>query len=156
MTESREPHESIGPATMRHLREVLDDHARFWGTRDLRAFHLPTLIHEFPQTCLVATTGNEIHGYIIGFVTPDHVAYAHLIATRDDTRGTGLGRRLYSAFATAARPLGATDLKAITTPTNHTSINFHKALGFVTRLVEDYNGPGQPRIVFTRNLNPPF
>ncbi|MFE3757516.1 hypothetical protein ACFXO9_24685 [Nocardia tengchongensis] len=50
----------------------------------------------------------------------------------------------------------ATHLKAITTPTNHTSINFHKALGFHTHLVEDYNGPGQPRIIFTRNLNPPL
>lgn len=45
-------------------------------------------------TCLVARAEDGIHGYVLGFVTPDGTSYVHLIATRDDVRGTGLGRRL--------------------------------------------------------------
>jgi L-amino acid N-acyltransferase YncA len=76
----------------------------------------------------------------------------HLVATRDDARGSGLGRRLYGAFAEAARREGAVRLKAITSVGNTGSIAFHRRLGFEVRIVEDYNGPGQTMAVFHRDL----
>jgi GNAT superfamily N-acetyltransferase len=109
-------------------------------------------VHEFGSTCLVARGADGIHGYIIGFVTPTGTGYVHLVATRDDVRGTGLGRRLYAAFAEAARRQGARRLKAITSVGNAGSIAFHRGLGFDTRIVEDYNGPGRPMAVFQRPL----
>ncbi|MFF3228885.1 GNAT family N-acetyltransferase [Nocardia suismassiliense] len=148
--------EIVRQATVRDLHEVIDDHARYWGERDLRSLHVCALVHEFPETSLVAVGDDGIRGYILGFVTPARVAYAHLIATRDDTRGTGLGRRLYTAFATAASQQGAVQLKAITSPTNEGSISFHRSLDFEARLIEDYDGPGQPRMVFTRDLSQPL
>lgn len=142
----------FAPVTMSQFQQVLHDHERYWGDRDLRALHLAALVQEFPATSLVALAEDGIRGYIFGFVTPDHVAYVHLIATRDDTRGTGLGRRLYDAFVVAARGQGALRLKAITSVTNVGSIAFHRSLGFDVRVVEDYHGPGQARVVFTREM----
>jgi GNAT superfamily N-acetyltransferase len=145
---------TIVPATMAHFRQVLDDHPRYWGDRDMRGLHVAALVHEFPTTSLVALDDEGIRGYLFGFVTPDRVAYIHLIATRDDTRGTGLGRQLYHAFADAARKQGALTLKAITSFDNKSSIAFHRSLGFSGREVEGYGGPGYDRIVFTRDLPP--
>lgn len=148
------PDAEITPVTMEQFQQVIADHARYWGDRDLRALHLTALVQEFPLTSLVAVAEDGIQGYIFGFVTPDRLAYVHLIATRDDARGTGLGRRLYAAFIDAARKQGAVGLKAITSVGNAGSIAFHRSLGFDVRVVEDYNGPDQTRVVFTRVLPP--
>ncbi|MFE2263645.1 GNAT family N-acetyltransferase [Streptomyces griseosporeus] len=144
----------IVTATVADLHQVLDDHPRYWGDRDLRALHQPVLVQEFGSTCLVARAADGIRGYLFGFVTPDGTGYVHLIATRDDARGSGLGRRLYEAFTARARQQGAVRLKAITSVTNHGSVAFHRGLGFDARTVEDYDGPGRPRVVFTRTLEP--
>jgi GNAT superfamily N-acetyltransferase len=143
---------TITPATMADIRQVLTDHHRYWGDRDLRALHLPALVHEFGDTCPVARAGDGILGYVIGFVTPGGTGYVHLIATRDDARGAGLGRHLYTAFADAAQRLGAVRLKAITSPGNAGSIAFHRRLGFTASTVDDYHGPGRAMVVFQREL----
>ena len=142
----------IVPADVTDLHQVLQDHARYWGERDLRALHQPVLLKEFGATCMVARAEDGIRGYLFGFVTPDRTGYVHLIATRDDSRGTGLGRRLYTHFTEVARGQGAVRLKAITSVTNKGSIAFHRTLGFDARIVEDYDGPGRPMVVFTRTL----
>ncbi|MEU1801173.1 GNAT family N-acetyltransferase [Streptomyces sp. NPDC019937] len=142
----------IAPAEVADFHQVLADHPRYWGERDLRSLHLLALVQEFGPTCLVARAEDGIRGYVFGFVTPDRTGYAHLIATRDDTRGTGLGRRLYTAFAEAAERHGARRLKAITSVENTGSIAFHRSLGFDAKVVDDYNGPGRPMAVFHRDL----
>ncbi|MYR63829.1 GNAT family N-acetyltransferase [Streptomyces sp. SID625] len=142
----------ITPAQMTDIHQVLADHHRYWGERDLRSLHLLALVQEFGETCLVARAEDGIHGYVIGFVTPTGTGYVHLIATRDDARSTGLGRRLYAAFADAAHRQGAQRLKAITSVGNTSSIAFHRRLGFDAKIVDDYNGPDQARVVFHRGL----
>ena len=142
----------ITSAEVADFHQVLADHPRYWGDRDLRSLHLVALVHEFGSTCLVARAEDGIRGYIFGFVTPGGTGYVHLIATRDDSRGTGLGRRLYTAFAEAAERDGARQLKAITSIQNTGSIAFHRSLGFDTEIVEDYNGPGRSVAVFHRAL----
>ncbi|ALV32057.1 GNAT family N-acetyltransferase [Streptomyces sp. CdTB01] len=143
----------IVPARVTDIRQVLAEHHRYWGERDLRALHLLPLVHEFGETCLVARSDDGVLGYLIGFVTPDGTGYVHLVATRDDARGTGLGRELYGAFTEAAGRQGAVRLKAITSVGNEGSVAFHRSLGFDVRVVEEYNGPGQPRVVFSRALS---
>ncbi|POX51645.1 GNAT family N-acetyltransferase [Streptomyces sp. Ru71] len=144
----------ITRATVNDLRQVVADHPRYWGERDLRALHQPVFVQEFGATCLVARAEDGIRGYLFGFVTPDRTGYVHLIATRDDSRGTGLGRRLYEAFTEAAHGQGAVRLKAITSVGNTGSIAFHRGLGFEARVEDDYDGPGRPMVVFTRALHP--
>lgn len=110
-------------------------------------------MQEFGPTCLVTRAGDGIRGYVFGFVTPDGTGSAHLIATRDDTRGTGLGRRLYAAFETgAAERRGARWLKAITSVEDTGSITFHRGLGFDVEIAADCDGPGRTMAVFRRDL----
>ncbi|MEU9431013.1 GNAT family N-acetyltransferase [Streptomyces sp. NPDC048252] len=142
----------IASAGVADFHRVLTDHARYWGERDLRSLHLLALVQEFGSTCLVARAEDGIRGYVFGFVTPEGTGYVHLIATRDDARGTGLGRRLYAAFAEAAHRHGARRLKAITSVANTGSIAFHRSLGFEVKIVDDYNGPGLTMAVFDRDL----
>ncbi|MET7610944.1 GNAT family N-acetyltransferase [Streptomyces seoulensis] len=142
----------IAPAGVDDFHRVLADHRRYWGERDLRSLHLLALVQEFGSTCLVARAEDGIRGYVFGFVTPDGTGYVHLIATREDARGTGLGRRLYTAFAEAAKRHGARRLKAITSVGNSGSIAFHRSLGFEAEIVDDYNGPGLAMAVFHRDL----
>lgn len=142
----------LAPARVADFHQVLADHPRYWGDRDLRPMHLITLVQEFGPTCLVARAGDGIRGYVFGFVTPDGTGYVHLIATRDDSRGTGLGRRLYAAFAEAAAGQGARRLKAITAVENTRSIAFHRGLGFAAEFVDDYDGNGRTMAVFHRDL----
>ena len=142
----------IEPARVADIHQVLADHSRYWGERDLRSLHLLSLVQEFASTCLIARAQDGIRGYLIGFVTPAGVGYVHLIATRDDSRGSGLGRSLYAAFADAAQRQGAVRLKAITSVANAGSIAFHRTLGFDAHIEDDYNGPGQTMVVFTRPL----
>ncbi|NUR03301.1 MAG: GNAT family N-acetyltransferase [Streptomyces sp.] len=140
----------IVPAHVTDIQQVLADHPRYWGERDLRDLHLLALVQEFGETCLVARSDDGILGYLIGFVTPGGTGYVHLIATRDDVRGSGLGRELYGAFTEAARRQGAVRLKAITSLGNKGSVAFHRSLGFEVRVEKDYNGPGEDRVVFSR------
>ena len=143
----------IAPARVTDIQQVLADHPRYWGERDLRGLHLLALVQEFGETCLVARSDDGILGYLIGFVTPGGTGYVHLVATRDDARGIGLGRELYAAFTEAAQRQGADRLKAITSLGNKGSVAFHRGLGFEVRVEEDYNGPGEDRVVFSRVLS---
>jgi ribosomal protein S18 acetylase RimI-like enzyme len=143
----------IEPMTLSDLAEVLADHDRFWGRRDVRFLHQRVFVQEFGDTCLTARApGDRIAGYLLGFTTPRRVGYIHAVAVRDETRGTGCGQALYRAFAAVATAPGAERLKAITTVMNAGSIAFHRRLGFDVRQVDEYSGPGAPRMVMTRPL----
>jgi N-acetylglutamate synthase-like GNAT family acetyltransferase len=141
-------------ATTADYNAIVDTLADYWGERDMRARHHPMFIHEFGDTALVMRDGSGgVAAYLFGFFAPTRVGYVHLVGVRADSRRGGLGRRLYGEFETLARQLRATALKAITTTTNHDSIAFHRALGFSATEVADYSGPGDPRIVFWRDLS---
>jgi ribosomal protein S18 acetylase RimI-like enzyme len=143
----------IEPMTLSDLAEVLADHDRFWGSRDMRFLHQRVFVQEFGDTCLVARNpGGRIAGYLIGFVAPHRLGYIHAVAVHDEVRKAGCGQALYRAFGKAAASHGADRLRAITSVTNTGSVGFHRRLGFDVRRVEDYNGPGVPMMVMTRPL----
>jgi GNAT superfamily N-acetyltransferase len=141
-------------ATPADYNAIIDTLADYWGERDMRARHHPMFIHEFGETSLVVRDeSSRVAAYLFGFVAPTQVGYVHLVGVRADSRRAGLGRRLYGEFETLARHRGATALKAISVPTNHDSIAFHHALDMSATEVSDYSGPGQPRVVFWRDLS---
>jgi ribosomal protein S18 acetylase RimI-like enzyme len=143
----------IEPMTLSDLAEVLADHDRYWGGRDMRFLHQRVFIQEFGDTCLVARDpGARIAGYLIGFVAPHRLGYIHAVAVHDEARQAGCGHALYRAFAEAAAAHGVDRLKAITSVTNTGSVGFHRRLGFKVRQVEDYDGAGVPMMVMTRPL----
>jgi predicted GNAT superfamily acetyltransferase len=100
--------------------------------------------------------------HLFGFISQTRpVGYIHLVAVRNSHKRQGLARRLYDHFARIAAVRSCTALKAITTPANHASIAFHKALGFGLEgspnadgipVVRDYSGKGDDRVVFRKPL----
>jgi ribosomal protein S18 acetylase RimI-like enzyme len=147
---------TIGPVRYGDLSEILENFTRFWADQErLRALHHPMFFIEFADTALVARNDDdEIVGYLVGFIAPPGNGYIHLVAVRDDARGTHLGRRLYERFFELARARGATAVKAITNIENEASVAFHRRMGFTNLVrVEDYGGLGVPRVVMRRALD---
>lgn len=142
----------VGRVTPAAYATILEDHSSFWGERDLRPAHHPVLVHEFAATSVALREGDELIGYLFGFVEGG-VGYVHLIGVRVDHRRGGLATRLWAEFERIARARGAHTLKAITTPANEMSIGFHRSMGMEVERVADYAGPGHDRIVFTRALD---
>jgi ribosomal protein S18 acetylase RimI-like enzyme len=118
---------------------------------------LPKLffIH-FEGTSFVAEDPNgELLGFVCGFLsqTADDEAYIHFIGVTPEDRGDGLGRALYERFFEEARANGRTFVRCVTSPVNQGSLAFHEAMGFqVERVVEDYEGPGEDRVLLVKQL----
>ena len=118
---------------------------------------LPKLffIH-FEGTSFVAEDPDgELLGFVCGFLsqTADDEAYIHFVGVTPEDRGDGLGRALYERFFEAARANGRTSVRCVTSPVNQESLAFHEAMGFqVERVVEDYDGPGEDRVLLVKQL----
>ena len=143
---------NVGRVTPADYATILDEHEQFWGERDLRPAHHPVLVHEFAGTSVALHSEDGVLvGYLFGFVEGG-VGYVHLVGVREGRRRHGLATRLWAEFERIARERGAHTLRAITTPANEMSIGFHRSMGMAVERVADYAGPGQDRIVFTREL----
>ena len=97
----------------------------------------------------------ELVGFLCGFLsqTVADEAYIHFMGVAPDRRGEGLGRSLYERFFDEVRAHGRTSVRCVTSPSNEDSVAFHEALGFVVeQVVEDYDGPGEDRIVLLKRL----
>ena len=118
---------------------------------------LPKLFFlHFEGTSFVAEREDgTIAGFLIGFLsqTDDSEAYVHFVGTSPELRGSGLGRQLYERFFEAAKEHGRPVVRCVTSPANTASVAFHEALGFVVdRVARDYDGPGEDRVLFIKQL----
>jgi ribosomal protein S18 acetylase RimI-like enzyme len=118
---------------------------------------LPKLffIH-FEGTSFVAENeAGELVGFVCGFLsqTADDEAYIHFIGIDPEHRGEGLGRELYERFFEEVRGAGRAVVRCVTSPVNDRSVAFHESLGFeVERVVPDYDGPGEDRVLLVKRL----
>jgi ribosomal protein S18 acetylase RimI-like enzyme len=118
---------------------------------------LPKLffIH-FEGTSFVAEDEEgELAGFVCGFLsqTAGDEAYIHFVGIDPDVRGDGLGRMLYERFFEEVRSQGRTVVRCVTSPVNTGSVAFHEAMGFeVDRVVPDYDGPGEDRVLLVKRL----
>lgn len=144
--------------------EVVDE---WWGGRKMRAL-LPRLwFQHFSGTSwLLETAGGRLAGFAIAFVSGDDptTGYVHMIAADPNWRRGGIGRALYGRVFDDLAERGVRRIKAITWPGNRTSVAFHTAIGFQvdagpgtqrlygTPAYPDYDGWGEDRVVFTREL----
>jgi ribosomal protein S18 acetylase RimI-like enzyme len=119
---------------------------------------LPKLFFlHFEGTSFVAEDADgKLVAFLIGFLSqtdPDE-AYIHFVGVAPEQRGSGVGRKLYERFFEAVRAEGRGVVRCVTSPSNTTSIAFHEAMGFgVDRVAEDYDGPGEDRVLFVRRFN---
>ena len=117
----------------------------WWGGRDLRAM-LPQIFFEhFRSTSLVVEHEDELIGFLVGFLCPDHddEAYIHFAGVHPAWRRVGLAGDLYRRFFAIARAQKRTVVRAVTGPVNTRSIAFHTGMGF-TILSADEEPNGLP------------
>lgn len=127
-----------------------------WWGRDVRSSVPRLFLDHFHATSLIAASGAELAGFLIGFHSPSkpREAYIHFVGVHPDYRKAGLASQLYEEFLSGAVRRGRDTVRAITSPVNEGSIAFHRRMGFeVAGPVPDYNGPGIGRITFTRSLS---
>ena len=89
-------------------------------------------------------------------------AYIHFVGVDPGERSQGLGRRLYGTFFDVVQARGCTRVRAVTSPVNTGSIAFHRRMGFRLEpgdaragdipVATGYDGPGQDRVRFVRDL----
>jgi ribosomal protein S18 acetylase RimI-like enzyme len=137
--------------TLEDFGEVVSVIDRWWGGPTSALAH-PLFLHELGDDALVVEDDGRIIGFLLGFVTAAGTGYVHLVGIDNDYWRRGVGRRLYESFTARASARGAGRMKAITTPGNQSSVEFHRALGYRVELAADYAGPGRDRYVFTREL----
>lgn len=145
---------SIQTASKADLTAVVGELGAFWGPeRDMGFLHQALYFHEFGDTALVARGADGVvNAYLLGFLGPQLVGYVHAVAVREGHRGEGFARALYDEFERRVRLRGAVALKAITDPSNASSIAFHRSLGFSATEVENYTFTGISRMVFYKEL----
>ena len=127
----------------------------WWGRRQMSPM-LPRLFFvHFEGTSFVAEVDGELAGFLCGFLsqTHDDEAYVHFVGVDPVRRGQGVGAALYERFFETVRPLGRTVVRAVTSPVNAGSVDFHSSLGFeVERVIEDYDGRGGDRVLLVKRL----
>jgi ribosomal protein S18 acetylase RimI-like enzyme len=139
------------PADYGRAIAVVDE---WWGGRAMAAM-LPKLffIH-FRDTSFAADDdGGNLTGFLCGFRSQTHEdeAYIHFVGVAPEQRGSGLGRELYERFFAAVAPRAV--VRAVTSPANEKSVEFHRALGFeVERIDDDYDGKGEARVLLVKHL----
>ena len=128
----------------------------WWGGRSMAPM-LPRLFFDhFPATTRLACDADGATlGFVCGFVSQADpaIAYIHFVGVDPAARGRHVGRSLYRWFAEQARSLGCTSISCVTSPVNTGSQAFHAAMGFSAKVVEDYDGRGEARVVFNLDLS---
>jgi len=140
---------------------VIDD---WWGGRHM-ADMLPKLFFQhFRDTSFVAESDGQMRGFLIGFVSQTYPteAYVHFIGVHPEYRGNGVAKCLYRNFFATAYEKGCKVVRCVTSPVNETSISFHIRMGFRiekgsneiggTQFTADYDGKGQDRVLFAKEL----
>ena len=119
---------------------------------------LPKLFFlHFEGTSFVAEDADDdLVGFVCGFLSQanEDEAYIHFVGVTPDQRGEGVGRALYERFFDEVRAHGRGIVRCVTSPANRESVAFHESLGFeVDRVVEDYDGPGEDRVLLVKQLS---
>jgi ribosomal protein S18 acetylase RimI-like enzyme len=128
----------------------------WWGGRQMAPM-LPRLFFlHFEGTSFIAEVEGELAGFLCGFLSQTHPdeAYVHFLGVDPERRGQGIGHALYARFFEAVHPLGRTVVRAVTSPGNVGSVEFHRRMGFeVERVAENYDGLGGDRVLLVKRLD---
>lgn len=118
----------------------------------------------FKKLVLFFEKDNEIAGFLCGFFsqTFKDEAYVHFIGVNPKFRRQGIASVLYSSFFEAVRSNGRHVVKAITSPVNKKSIQFHREIGFEIErgdaeidgvsVHSNYDGKGGSRVLFVKHI----
>lgn len=141
--------------------KITQDIIDFWGSDSTLFLHQPFLIYEFGNTAFVIKENNMVIAYLFGFFSQTgNIGYVHLLGVRENYKRKGLGKLLYDNFIEFSKSRGIKKIKAITTPANQRSIQFHtQQIGMTLignpnqdgiNVVKNYSGINNDRIVFEK------
>lgn len=160
-------HPVIRNAEAHDYKAIINVVDAWWGGRQM-ALMLPKLFFvHFRPTSFVAEDNDLIVGFVIGFVsqTIRDEGYIHFLGVHPDFRKHGLGRRLYERVFDGMLGAGCRIVRCVTSPVNKGSIAFHFNMGFKPEnsgslvegvpFFEDYDGPGEDRVLFSKVLKGP-
>jgi GNAT superfamily N-acetyltransferase len=119
----------LDPVDFDVISPVIDE---WWGGRPVCSL-LPRLFFEhFQPTSFALVEGGSLAGFLVGFRSQSSpsVGYVHFIGVRPDARTKGYGRLLHERFFSVAVGLGCSEVRAITSPVNESSVRFHLRFGF--------------------------
>ena len=152
---------NLKPSDYTAIITVLND---WWGGRSMSAM-LPKLFFvHFKLTSFITEENGIIKGFLVGFVsqTRPHEAYIHFSGVNPEFRKCGIARELYERFFESVQAKGCHKIKCVTSIVNKTSIAFHAAMGFQIEpgnaeidgvsYHPDYDGPGEHRVLFVKDL----
>ncbi|OXM54564.1 GNAT family N-acetyltransferase [Amycolatopsis alba] len=164
MPELRRAHVSDHNAIVTRVHQWWGDSRTPEQARELSLLLPKLFLQFFSGTSLVLEDETGIRAFLVGFYAADNdaEAYIHFVGVDPTLRGQGTARRLYTTFFQRAADAGRTEVRAITSPGNSGSIAFHRALGFTLEhgdrtldglpLHSDYDGPGQDRVCFVKEI----
>ncbi|MFD0772044.1 GNAT family N-acetyltransferase [Bacillus sp. CGMCC 1.60114] len=151
----------IKPEDYITIHSVIND---WWGGRQM-ADMLPKLFFvHFQETSFIIEKDNEIAGFLCGFFsqTFEDEAYVHFVGVNPKHRREGIASALYASFCDAVRSKGRHVVKAVTSPVNQKSIQFHRDIGFDIEKGDseieglsvhtNYDGQGGSRVLFIKHL----
>jgi ribosomal protein S18 acetylase RimI-like enzyme len=141
-------------ATPADYNQIVADIVDFWGSERTLGMHNAMYVNELVDTSYVIRDGERVIAYLFGLIAePRKVAYAALIGVRASHKRQGIGQHLYALFESDARARGCNKLTAVTDPSNARSIAFHTGkVGMHHKIVKDYGGPGQDRVLFEKAI----
>ncbi len=129
-------------------------------------YHLFTKF--FSNTSLISEKeGEYILGFLLGFQSQKNPkdAYIHLLCVMPQFRNQGLAKSLVEKFIGIMSQKGCNNVYLITSPKNKRAINFYRRMGFEVdkkgkeiiidgiSTIEDYNGPGEHKVIFSKSLS---
>jgi ribosomal protein S18 acetylase RimI-like enzyme len=119
-------------------------------------FALRQLFDAFPDCWLVAGRSTGLIGYSVGLPTVDRAdAWLFGLAVIPGHRNQGYGRRLTMESLKLLAAMNVESVHLTVEPANRTAIRLYQEFEFVeTEQRQDYFGPGEDRIVMTRQLQP--
>ncbi|GAK01111.1 LOW QUALITY PROTEIN: acetyltransferase, GNAT family [Geomicrobium sp. JCM 19055] len=137
----------------------------WWGGRQMSDM-LPRLffLDHFNDSSFIAEVEGEVIGFLIGFLSQTHKdeAYIHFVGVNPNHRKRGVAKELYHTFFTYVLKEERSIVRCITSPVNKTSIAYHTTMGFYieqgdkeidhVHVKSDYDGPGQDRVMFVKEL----
>jgi ribosomal protein S18 acetylase RimI-like enzyme len=141
--------------------EVLND---WWSGRQMSDM-LPRLFFQhFTNTSFVMEKDEQILGFLIGFISQSNgkEAYVHFVGIHPKHRGLGWGATLYRTFFDKVKQYDCEKVKCVTSPVNQNSIAYHQTMDFEIAkgdrevkgisIHSDYDGKGEDRVVFIKNI----
>ncbi|UOQ42869.1 GNAT family N-acetyltransferase [Halobacillus salinarum] len=134
----------------------------WWGGRDMSDMVPKLFFVHFTETSFIAEEDGKVVGFLIGFLSqtyPDE-AYIHFAGVHPEYRRSKIGRKLYEQFFSVVLQQGRSVIRAVTSPVNKDSVNYHKRMGFELEKGDKelngipvhthYDGIDQSRVLFMK------